>query len=149
MFTSNKLGFITLSVPEGINVENYVSMLRSRDEFEFVEYDVLFEYCFTPNDTSISSQWYLNRINAFNIWYYTMGNRNIKVAIIDSGVDWAHPDIGYGECNRWYIWPTAGKADVSVYLDPWHTGGSLRVECKIYTGNTIVNTVFFYLDVTR
>ena len=93
---SNRLGYIDLSVPEGVDIEDYVAMLEKTGDFEVVEYNGLGELGFTPNDILISNQWYLNSINAYTAWDITKGNSNVIVAILDTGVDWGHPDLGNG-----------------------------------------------------
>lgn len=37
----------------------------------------------------------------------------------------------YGECDRWYTYPSGNRLDVSVYLNSQHYGGSLRITCQI------------------
>ena len=46
-----------------------------------------------PNDPMFSQQWYLNKISATNAWNTITGSSNVVVAIIDSGVDYTHPDL--------------------------------------------------------
>ena len=93
---SNRLGFVDLAVPIGIDIESYVSSLEKSRNFEVVEYNSIGEYCLTTNDTEVNRQWYLSSINLFNAWDFTMGNSNTTVAILDSGTDWRHPDLGNG-----------------------------------------------------
>ncbi|WP_157721728.1 S8 family serine peptidase [Tumebacillus avium] len=47
----------------------------------------------TPNDPNLSSQWYLNKIQAPQAWDFTQGSSMRKIAIIDTGVDVDHPDL--------------------------------------------------------
>ena len=93
---SNRLGYIDLLVPEGIDIEDYATMLEKTGEFELVEYNGMGEFSFVPNDTRISEQWYLNTIKAYSAWDVTMGSSNVIVAVLDTGTDWTHQDIGYG-----------------------------------------------------
>ena len=93
---SNRLGYIDLSVPEGVDIEDYVTMLEKTGDFDLVEYNGLGELCFVPNDTRRTEQWYLNSINAYTAWDITTGNSNIIVAVLDTGTDWGHPDLGNG-----------------------------------------------------
>jgi subtilisin family serine protease len=46
----------------------------------------------TPNDPSFFSQWHLTTINALTAWITTTGSVQ-PIAVIDSGVDLAHPDL--------------------------------------------------------
>lgn len=52
----------------------------------------------TPNDTYRSLQWGLNQIDAYSAWNKTTGSKEIKVAIIDSGIDYNHSDL---KANMW------------------------------------------------
>ncbi len=64
---------------------------------ESVIYSSFGEYGdFIPNDTDLNSQWHLPVINAYKAWDITTGSANIIVAILDSGTDWMHPDLGLG-----------------------------------------------------
>ena len=93
---SNRLGYIDLVVPEGVDLEKYVSVLEKSGKYDLVEYNNIGKYSVITNDTERSNQWYLNNTNAFNAWNLTMGSSNTTVAILDSGVDWRHSDIGNG-----------------------------------------------------
>ena len=60
--------------------------------------------------------------------------------------------IFYGQCDRWYLWPSGGlgtgpNADVSVYLNPGQSGGTLVLICRIYNGTTYIGTATHYLNV--
>ena len=48
---------------------------------------------FTPNDTFAVRQWYLNRINAFDAWLQPPVLTPVRVAVLDSGIDSAHPEL--------------------------------------------------------
>ncbi len=48
---------------------------------------------FYPNDPYRSSQWALGRIDAYQAWDITQGDPDIALAILDTGVDWDHPDL--------------------------------------------------------
>lgn len=52
-----------------------------------------------PNDPEFSNQWYLHNpnnnvdINALEAWEVTTASPSVKVAILDSGIDWTHEDL--------------------------------------------------------
>jgi subtilisin family serine protease len=49
---------------------------------------------FTPNDTLAAKQWYLQQDRAFDFWpQLPTGLPSVKVAVVDSGIDLAHPDL--------------------------------------------------------
>ncbi len=48
---------------------------------------------FTPDDPWISYQWGLGNVFAYDAWDLTMGSHDVIVAVLDTGIDWTHPDI--------------------------------------------------------
>jgi subtilisin family serine protease len=85
---------------------------------------------FTPNDPLFSQQWGLKKINAEAAWDVTQGDSSVVVAIVDSGTEWAHPDLSAN------IWTNPGESgldaqgrdkrsngvddDNNGYVDDWH-----------------------------
>jgi len=49
-------------------------------------------------DPSLSAQWNLAAIDAAEAWQTTTGSRSVVVAIVDSGIDFNHPDLA---ANIW------------------------------------------------
>ncbi len=54
---------------------------------------------FTPNDPEIAlHQWNLDPIDAYEAWDITRGTHDVVVAVLDTGIDWTHPDLA---ANIW------------------------------------------------
>lgn len=51
--------------------------------------------CYFPSDSLFQNgkQEYLAQIGAMNAWDKTTGNKKVIIAVIDTGVDWLHPDL--------------------------------------------------------
>ncbi|MBK8550102.1 MAG: S8 family serine peptidase [Ignavibacteria bacterium] len=79
---------------------------------EFVEYiqpvgvlrlQDISENSFLPNDPYFGTQYYLDMIGMQNVWDITRGDSNIVIGVVDTGLDFLHPDlqksfkINYGE----------------------------------------------------
>ena len=103
----NRLGYIDIAVPEGKNVQDFVADLDESGEFSFISYNLLGKLCATSNDPDLSSQWYLNSINVFGAWNYTMGSPSVKVAVIDDLIPF-HNDLDYR--------PTDGYGNIDYSL---------------------------------
>lgn len=56
----------------------------------------------TPNDPRYSEQYGLSKINVSNAWDYTTGSREVKVAVIDSGI-YPHSDLNVNLAKGWNI----------------------------------------------
>ena len=76
---------------------------------------------FTPNDSLLSTQWALPTIQAFNAWNITEGDTSVVVGIVDTGVNWMHPDLF---ANIWQNWNW--RADTQYPGDSigWDFGGT-------------------------
>ena len=46
-----------------------------------------------PNDPLYSKQWYIPAVKADRVWKQTKGSKTQIIAILDTGVDWKHPDL--------------------------------------------------------
>src|SRR5437879_6068848 len=53
---------------------------------------------FTPSDPFFIDQWGLKSIGVPSAWDVTLGNHNVIVAVVDTGVWWTQPDI---QANMW------------------------------------------------
>ena len=47
----------------------------------------------TPNDPGTTYQWGLETVNAYEAWDITSGSHEVIVAVLDTGIDWTHPDL--------------------------------------------------------
>ena len=82
------------SLDMGMVLEAY----RSNPLVEYAEPNMLYEIFVTPDDTYFDQQWALNQpsdndIDAPEAWDTEKGDSGVIIAIIDTGVDWGHPDL--------------------------------------------------------
>jgi subtilisin family serine protease/PKD repeat protein len=78
---------------EGGDIESFINQLYATGYFELVEPDYVAQLHFNPNDEKVASQYYLNKIRAFEAWDITQGSEDLVIGIIDSGGDLDHPDL--------------------------------------------------------
>ncbi len=62
-------------------------------EIAYVEQDALVKAMRVSKDPYFNQQWGLTKIQAPQAWNITHGSPTIKIAILDSGIDSAHPDL--------------------------------------------------------
>lgn len=60
---------------------------------EYAEPNYLYYTSMTPNDLSYSQQWAHRKMQSEQAWNIQRGSSNVIIAIVDSGVDWNHPDL--------------------------------------------------------
>ncbi|HWI40416.1 MAG TPA: S8 family serine peptidase [Verrucomicrobiae bacterium] len=99
-----------MRVPEGKDAAEAAAEISADPSVEYAEPDFIVKAMATPGDPQFYSQWGLNRIAAPAAWDASTGNPQVVVAIIDSGVDYTHPDL---QGNMW-VNPAeaAGRAGV-------------------------------------
>lgn len=69
--------------------------LRRSGRFEYVTPDVIVhhERAFVPSDPLYSQQWHLENVQAAAAWDIAQGDESVIIAVVDSGVQSAHPDL--------------------------------------------------------
>ena len=90
--------------------------LRTSGLSRYVEPNLRFQASFVPNDPSWPQQWGPARIEADYAWNTTTGDPSVLVAVIDTGVDWNHPDLIANYVALGYDW-------VSNDADPMDDSG--------------------------
>ena len=126
------IGTLLFKLPQGQDVDAVVNRLKDDPSVEYAEPNYYAYPAATPNDPAFSSQWGLNNvgqtigsvagvpgadINAPEAWDLAVGNENIVIAIIDTGVDILHPDI------RPNLWINKGEMAGYASLSDWKSNG--------------------------
>jgi thermitase len=94
---------IVANVPSD-NISSFESEAQTSGLARYFEPNVEFKAQFVPNDPYWSSQWGLQKIEADWAWNTTIGNRSILVAVVDTGIDYNHPDIAANYNASGYDW---------------------------------------------
>ncbi|HJQ32127.1 MAG TPA: S8 family serine peptidase [Pyrinomonadaceae bacterium] len=103
------------------NYQISVGPLEPAPSHIYIGHDLAPDFPGLPNDPMLSEQWGLVNvgqrdgvseadIGARYAWEKTHGSRKVVVAVLDSGVDYTHPDLAG---NMWHR-----PADVEMYFDP-------------------------------
>ncbi|MDQ3019447.1 MAG: S8 family serine peptidase [Bacteroidota bacterium] len=91
------------------NLEQLISLGKKNEYIEYIEpnrrmqLEGVSDRSISPNDTYYGLQYYLELIGMQNVWDITLGDSNVVIGVIDSGLDFFHPDlqtsfkINYGE----------------------------------------------------
>ena len=102
-------------VRAGETVETAIARLQQRPGVAAAGANVVFKAAaddeVNPNDPLINRQWYLSTIGAPKAWA-KVGGQEIKVAVLDSGVDAGHPEFaGRLVDGMSFVGGSAGPAD--------------------------------------
>lgn len=119
----SKSGFIDLELPRDSDVIIIAEKLSQEKGVEFLDINSLGTYNINPNDTHFNSQWYLPKIGMPNVWNIISGQPCISIAIIDSGVDFTHDDLGNGGDGYNSLWSNSGENAWTNINDPTSGNG--------------------------
>lgn len=79
------------NVLDKINVLNKLNFIKCAEPNLFQEIEL--NSATSPTDTYIDNQWALEKIQASEAWAFETGSSNVKVGILDSGIDCDHVDL--------------------------------------------------------
>jgi len=83
-----------LTLAPGSDVLAIADQLQEDPHVAWAEPDYLaYPTATNPNDPEFPNQWALTQIDAPDAWDITTGSTTISIAIIDSGIDFTHPDL--------------------------------------------------------
>lgn len=109
-----QIGYAVLeSKPNSLRATRY--RLRSWPGIERVNLDRAAQPAYEPNDDLWPLQWHMKAIRTDFAWDITKGNPSVVVAVIDTGVNVAHPDLASN------IWVNPGEVPGNG-LDDDHNG---------------------------
>ncbi len=90
---SSLKNIIKFSFPSNTNSEFWTSFKKKYPAVEYIQKQIIYKIDSVPNDSLISEQWALSKIDAFNAWKITEGTDSVLVGVIDTGIDFYHPDL--------------------------------------------------------
>lgn len=85
-------GAVVVSVPTTA-VSSFVNNVRESGLSRYVEVNGEYHVYSMPNDLYWARQWGTQRIGADYAWNTTVGSSDVVVAVIDTGIDYTHPDL--------------------------------------------------------
>ncbi|HET7482606.1 MAG TPA: S8 family serine peptidase [Actinomycetota bacterium] len=91
----------------GESVAEAIGTIEDVPGVAFAEPDYLVTASATPSDPFFSLQWALSGANGIGVqraWDRQTGSKSVKVAVVDSGIDLAHPDLAPN------LWVNAGES---------------------------------------
>ena len=83
---------------------SFAKEINAVDISTYIEPNLKFKANFVPNDPYWSQQWGPSKIRADLAWNTQLGSSSVLVAVIDTGVDWNHPDLAANYVPLGYDW---------------------------------------------
>ncbi len=117
---------------KGVSVEQAIEELSADVNIAWVEPDYIAYPASQPDDPLLSQQWGLYKIGITQTWNVVTGSANVVIAVLDSGIEFNHPDLasklwinpgeigsnGIDDDNNGYIDDVKGWDFVSEDNDP-------------------------------
>lgn len=88
-----QIGVIRIRVKDGLDLEEAANRLRTRADVAYVEKNSLNRITATPNDQYYYQQYAPAAVEADKAWEIWKPRKRVIVAIVDTGVDYNHPDL--------------------------------------------------------
>ena len=124
--TLRRISLDVVELPPQADPRAIAAAYEANPAVEYVEPNYKFSIHQEPNDPRFEEQWNLNNtgqanglpgadISALEAWQISRGSDEIIVAVIDSGIDYEHPDLA---ANMWVNpSPTFGDVHGATWLD--------------------------------
>lgn len=84
---------IKVTFKDDFDETTFLNFQYDDSSIEYIQKSTTYQVNFTPNDSLLSQQWALEKIKAFDAWDITMGEDTIIIGVIDTGIDYLHPDL--------------------------------------------------------
>jgi subtilisin family serine protease len=109
--TIDEPGVYKLTYKDRDDIYSVVDELKKDPDVDYAEPNYTYQAFVEPNDPNFSLEWGFSHVGAPAAWDVTKGDSDIVIAVIDTGVDYAHPDL---VANIWHNTkeiPNNGKDD--------------------------------------
>ena len=130
-----------VSLPDGMDENTYGAQLVASGLFEYVHPDwICYPTDTVPNDPAVGGQWQHAKIQSYKAWDIHTGENDIIVAIVDTGVDHDHPDLGPNLVPGFNTPSNLAEINGGV-TDDFNGHGTFSAGCAAAIGNNAYGVV--------
>ena len=84
---------VKVTFNNNVDGSSFFQLAINDSDVEYIEPSHNYRIETLPNDSLVSQQWALAKIQAFDAWKITQGSDTVLLGLIDTGIDYLHPDL--------------------------------------------------------
>jgi len=116
------------------SVAAFVEEVRRVGLAAYVEPNMKVQVQLVPNDPYWSRQWGPRKIEADWAWDSTRGNMSVLVAIVDTGIDYTHPDLASNYAPLGFDWVNSDPDPIDDFGHGTHCAGIVAAVLNNHVG---------------
>lgn len=131
------IGKVTKAIMVKVSIDyaySFAEKLLTNNQVRYVEPNTRVEAFFTPNDPNWNQQWGPKKIEADWAWNTTVGSSDILVAIVDTGIDYTHPDLSPNYVPLGYDWVNNDTDPIDDHGHGTHCAGIVAAKINNNVG---------------
>src|SRR5699024_8412367 len=122
-----------VTVPHTYNFDKTLHTIEKSPDVLYAEADIISKASYIPSEQILKNQWYLNQITMPKAWKVNEGNKDITIAVLDTGVNQNHPALkGRVKTGRNIIHNKKGATDDNGHGT--HVAGIIAAHSNQMTG---------------
>ena len=116
------LNCVLVKVKSG-DEQAFMSSILEEPNVRYAEPNRIVKALYVPDDPRYGEQWGPRRVNANDAWNIETGAKDVKIAIVDSGVDYTHEDLSANYVSGGYDWINGDNDPMDDYGHGTHCAG--------------------------
>jgi serine protease len=94
-----------------------LDILSAQDWVEYAQPEFVHMVLGAPTDPMLDKQYFHNNVRSFQSWANSDADSSLIIAIVDTGVDYTHPELAPRLARNWADMPTGRDDDNDGYID--------------------------------